>query len=276
MIPAAVYPMPDSQVTALLMMLAFSAALAVYLLAFRPIADRGSWGLSEMVAITILFVLTMPVAAHLAGIGLPFTLTDLTIVTLAQNATFVAVPAYVAVARYGLPAAALGLRVEGGWRLAALGLLGAVVATPLALVGERAAIYLLGLIVGPAEAQALAAAEHATDPLLPILNTLSGGPALVWFFFLLAVVVPIGEEVFFRGFVYGGLRARWGIWPAAVTSALFFAVVHTQLVHGLPIFLLGVLFAVLYARTGSLLPPIVAHAANNVIAVLSVWYGWGL
>ncbi|MDQ7859181.1 MAG: CPBP family intramembrane glutamic endopeptidase [Armatimonadota bacterium] len=276
MVPAAVYPVPDSQTTALLMMLAFSGALAAYLLAIRPVSGGGLWGLGEMFAVTLLFVLTLPAAAHLAGIGLPFTLADLTVVALAQNAMFVAVPAYVALARYRLPAATLGLRAEGWPRLGAVGLLGAAAAMLVAVGMERLVVYLLGLVIGPARAEAAAAAEHADDPLLPILNTLGAGPELAWFFVLLAVVVPVGEEVFFRGFVYGGLRARWGPRLAAVASGLFFAAVHLQLVHGVPIFALGLLLAWLYARTGSLLPPVIAHAAHNVIAVLSAWYGWGL
>jgi membrane protease YdiL (CAAX protease family) len=276
MVPAAVYPVPDSQTTALLMMLAFSGALAAYLLAVRPVAGGGLWGPGEMFAITLLFVLTLPAAAHLAGIGLPFTLADLTVVALAQNAVFVAIPLYVALARYRVSAATLGLRVDGWPRLAAVGLLGAAAAMLLAVGMERAVVSLLGLAIGPARAEAMAAAEHAEDPLLPILNTLRGGPDLAWFFVLLAIVVPVGEEVFFRGFVYGGLRARWGPPAAAAASALFFAAVHLQLLHGVPIFALGLLLAWLYARTGSLLPPIVAHAAHNVVAVLSAWYGWGL
>jgi membrane protease YdiL (CAAX protease family) len=35
-----------------------------------------------------------------------------------------------------------------------------------------------------------------------------------------------------------------------------------------------VILAALYQRTGSLLPPIVAHGINNVIAVVSIWRGW--
>jgi membrane protease YdiL (CAAX protease family) len=86
----------------------------------------------------------------------------------------------------------------------------------------------------------------------------------------------VGEEVFFRGFVYGGLRARWGLTAAALASAVFFAAVHMQVVHALPIFILGLVLALLYERSGGLLTSIVTHSINNVIAALSIWRGWGV
>ena len=55
-------------------------------------------------------------------------------------------------------------------------------------------------------------------------------------------------------------------------SALLFASVHLYLINFLPIFLIGVLLARLYERTGSLAAPIVAHAtANAAVAVLAMW-----
>jgi membrane protease YdiL (CAAX protease family) len=277
MVPAAVYPVPESaEATALLLLLAASAALPLYLLAFRPTRGRSTWGVAEMAAVAVLFMLTLPLAALMAGIRLPLSLADLSVVSVAQNALFVGAPAYVVMARYGLPATALGIRADGWPRLLVLGTVATAVTTPLAILSERLAIFLIGLVEGPAQAAARAAAEHMQDPLRPVLETLAGAGPVAWFLFLLLVVVPIGEEVFFRGFVYGGLRARWGAAAAALASAAFFAAVHMQLVHALPIFVLGVLLAVLYERTRSLVPSIVTHALTNVVAVMSVWREWGL
>ncbi len=276
MFPAAVYPLPESAMaTAVLVLLLASAALPIYLLAFRPIRRSDTWGISEMRAITVLFVVTLPLAAMMAGITLPLSLLDLSTVTLAQNALFVGLSAYVVMGRYALPPARLGLAADGWPRGVLLGFAAAVVVIPLALVGEDLAIFLLGLVEGPAQAAARAEAEHLLDPLRPVLDALPDGAATVWFLVLLVVIVPIGEEVFFRGFVYGGLRDRWGAIPAALASAAFFSIVHLQLVHGLPILVLGVLLAFLYERTRSLVPVIVTHALNNAIAIASIWYGWG-
>ena len=101
---------------------------------------------------------------------------------------------------------------------------------------------------------------------VPVLAGAAGAPRLV---LLLATVVaaPIGEELFFRGWVLPYLQ-RTGPALAVLVSAALFAVVH---VHppALPVyFLFGIGLALLYLRTGSLLAPIVAHAINNLAAVI--------
>jgi membrane protease YdiL (CAAX protease family) len=75
------------------------------------------------------------------------------------------------------------------------------------------------------------------------------------------------EELLFRGVLYGTLRLRFGPWPATAVSAGLFALAHGYGVIGFASVLMsGVLWAVAYERTRSLLPGILAHAANNVQA----------
>ncbi|NLT73868.1 MAG: CPBP family intramembrane metalloprotease [Chloroflexi bacterium] len=85
------------------------------------------------------------------------------------------------------------------------------------------------------------------------------------------VVAPFAEEVFFRGFMYAGFRARWGIPLAVIVSALVFSLFHLSLSTLVPILAMGAVFALLYERTGSLWPCIVLHALNNLIAVLGAY-----
>lgn len=81
------------------------------------------------------------------------------------------------------------------------------------------------------------------------------------------VVAPIVEEVFFRGFLFAGLRGRYGWQKAALFSAGFFAVVHLQPTAIVPIFLLGLVFAYLYERSGSIWPAILMHVSSNALAL---------
>lgn len=277
MSPAAVYPVPQStSETSALFFLLVLVVVPVYLLVFLPADRRGVWGPREMAAITVLFLLTLPLAAMMAGITMPLSLWNLSVITIVQNVALAGLPAYVTIVRYRLPLTALGLRGARWVRWSVLGALAAAVVVPLATASEHLAVYLLGLIEGPAQAAARAAAEHLDDPLQPVMDSLSGIAPTVWFLILLAVAVPIGEEVFFRGFVYGGLRSRWGVIVATLGSAAFFAAVHMQIVHALPIFILGLALAALYERTRSLVPAMVVHALNNVLAVISIWRGWGV
>ena len=93
------------------------------------------------------------------------------------------------------------------------------------------------------------------------------GVAVVLTFQALALMIPITEEVFFRGFIFGGLLRRVGPRWAIVVSALVFSAFHLSLGVLIPIFITGVLFAWLYWRTGSLWAAIAAHAGQNALAV---------
>jgi uncharacterized protein len=83
------------------------------------------------------------------------------------------------------------------------------------------------------------------------------------------LMAPVTEETFFRGFVFAGLRKRWGFWVGAVVSALIFGVVHAGTGPAAIPFLavLGGAFAYAYERSGSLWPAVFAHAINNLLAI---------
>lgn len=82
------------------------------------------------------------------------------------------------------------------------------------------------------------------------------------------VVAPIAEETFLRGFIFAGIANRYGLGWGAVISALIFSVAHLQPGALLPIFILGLLLAWAYIRTGSIWPCIFIHAAYNSIGIL--------
>jgi membrane protease YdiL (CAAX protease family) len=85
---------------------------------------------------------------------------------------------------------------------------------------------------------------------------------------LVAVVWgPVGEEVFFRGFVLPGLVKRFGAPVGVVLSSGLFALFHIDVGMLVPTFLLGAAFAWIYLRTGSLWPAILAHGAQNALAL---------
>ncbi len=89
--------------------------------------------------------------------------------------------------------------------------------------------------------------------------------------FLIVMLAPLAEEVFFRGLFFGGLRARLSFPAAALISGAFFGSIH--LVGGnwavaVQLAVLGVGLAYLYERTGSLWAPISLHTVNNALAFL--------
>jgi len=77
------------------------------------------------------------------------------------------------------------------------------------------------------------------------------------------VVAPIGEELFFRGFIHPILRQRFGpVIAIAITAALFSAV-HMTPAFALVFFTLGVAFSLLYEWVGSLWASVVLHGLWN-------------
>jgi membrane protease YdiL (CAAX protease family) len=97
--------------------------------------------------------------------------------------------------------------------------------------------------------------------------------ALLAVAFLVAVVAPMAEEFFFRGFLFGALRGYLKLWPAALITGLVFGLIHFKPEFLAPLAVLGVALCLLYAQTGSLLPCIALHSLNNSLA-FGVTQGW--
>jgi len=78
---------------------------------------------------------------------------------------------------------------------------------------------------------------------------------------------PFAEEYLFRGLLYRALDREWGGWRAVVGSAAFFAIYHPALAWP-PVVLLGITNAILFKKTGWLMPAVVLHMVYNAVVVL--------
>ena len=105
--------------------------------------------------------------------------------------------------------------------------------------------------------------EQSAQQLMGIMNT-PGGYAVI------CLLAPIGEELIFRGAVLRKLL-EWKPehrWLMITFSAVLFAVAHmnpAQIIHPL---LIGLLLGWMYERTGSIIPGVAYHWANNTAAFL--------
>jgi membrane protease YdiL (CAAX protease family) len=86
-----------------------------------------------------------------------------------------------------------------------------------------------------------------------------------------AIVAPIAEEIFFRGFVFGGLRQRYGWHKAAIISSAIFAVFHLAPTSIIPVFVLGYIFAYLYREGNSIWPAVLMHILTNTLALIGAY-----
>lgn len=105
--------------------------------------------------------------------------------------------------------------------------------------------------------------DQLARTMLQMMNT-TGGYAVICLF------APIAEEMVFRGAALRKLL-QWKPqhrWLMIFLSALLFALAHMNPAQFLHPLLIGILLGWLYERTGSIIPGIVYHWANNTVAYL--------
>ncbi len=90
-------------------------------------------------------------------------------------------------------------------------------------------------------------------------------------FVSIVIIAPFSEETFFRGFLFAGFAKRLGFLISALISASVFGAAHLELARAIPAFLSGIVFAAVYWRSGSVWPCVLAHTAQNAIALSMVF-----
>ncbi len=228
--------------------------------------DRTPWGVADMlkaivVIVAGLFISGIPlivIADAVAGDRAieddPTAWAIVLGANFAVEALFVGTAYWFGVRKHRLDLGALGLRRprRGG----VLMVCGLIVATFATIMAWSALLAAFGI-------------QPDTD--LPDQTYTDWRPVLA-LVILSVFLAPLGEEIFFRGFVFGGLRGRWGGVLAAFASGCLFAAAHI----GNPGYIvvlpgiagIGMLFAWAYAYSGSLAPSIIAHFVFNSVSVI--------
>lgn len=158
----------------------------------------------------------------------------------------------IAIRRRGCSASDLGLRRPRGGVVAAVGALLFIL-----VVGQvySALLHRFGLQVQPEVLP-----FFGTDPRGLLLALLAAG-----------VAAPLAEEVFFRGFLYPGLKPRLGTGRASLASAALFALGHVLPTSWPPLLVIGLVLNHLYERTESIWPGIFLHAVLNSLALVAAF-----
>jgi len=167
---------------------------------------------------------------------------------LAQVLAFIAVPIYIATRDGASLRPALERLGVRSFRWSAFGWMAAAIGIYLVLIG------LYSLLVKPNQ-----------EDIAP-----SFGPIWVQVF-LIVICAATSEELCFRGMLFGGLRTRLPSLAAATVSGLIFGALHapTGVSAVPPLIVFGMVMALLYERTGSILPGVILHALNNSVALLA-------
>lgn len=107
--------------------------------------------------------------------------------------------------------------------------------------------------------------SETTSEMLP-----SGGMELFVQFLALCVMPAVAEELLFRG-AFQGLMRPSGSAAAIFAPALLFGLLHLDLAQGLTAFVCGVFLGWLAERSGSILPGMLLHLVNNILAFLTIY-----
>lgn len=88
----------------------------------------------------------------------------------------------------------------------------------------------------------------------------------------LGMIVPIAEELLFRGVLYNRIKTITKPFSAMIWSALVFAMYHGNLVQLIYAGLCGVMLAWIYEKYGSIKAPILAHICLNLTSIVLTQY----
>ena len=101
--------------------------------------------------------------------------------------------------------------------------------------------------------------------------SLSGGFLYNLFTFISVVILaPIFEELIFRGTILQVLSKYNKVFAILVTSLLF-GLLHLNMTQAVPAFFMSLILCYMCLKTDSLLVTILAHAGNNLLALMSVY-----
>jgi membrane protease YdiL (CAAX protease family) len=155
-------------------------------------------------------------------------------------------------------------RHGGGWR--ALGFRGFAPRAGLTsalgtVVAGFSVVILYGLLI-----RALQQEQFAPEGVRELIG--NEGTTVLLAGFLAAVVAPLAEETFFRGFLLSGLKTRLGTVRALLISSGAFALFHGDPRVFIPTFCLGLFLGSVFLSTGSVIPSMLAHGLYNGTVVV--------
>ncbi|MBA3485097.1 MAG: CPBP family intramembrane metalloprotease [Pirellulales bacterium] len=146
--------------------------------------------------------------------------------------------------------------------------------------------FLIALPVVIALASTIVVLEYAVSHVAPGKSILperilrmaesSNHMAVYSFMLITFTLVPISEEVFFRGFLQNAFRARKPWLLATIVQCAIFGFGHSfGIVHAVGACVMGIVLTVLYEWRQFLITPIMVHAGSNFLsAVALTWLMW--
>ena len=135
------------------------------------------------------------------------------------------------------------------------------------------AIYLFELVALPVWGWLLRRLDIAYEEKQSLMELCAAADwrLFIWLLVLVGVVIPIGEELFFRRLLFGVLRPL-GVVAALILTSMIFGALHGFL-YGFPVLtVFGAVLQWLYLRTGNLATNILAHSIFNLVSLCAAFF----
>ena len=131
-------------------------------------------------------------------------------------------------------------------------------------------VILLGGTAGPGLSRLLSLIriKSILEDYEKVSSTLLNGPVILQIISL-TIIVPVTEELIYRGVVYLRLRKELGRKTGMVITSLVFGLFHFNLLQGMYAFLLSFLLLFVFEKYRTIIACILLHGTANMIAVVS-------
>ena len=168
---------------------------------------------------------------------------------------------YFTVVQYKEPLAALGISARNFLKNVFYGVVGYIALVPVLILILTIIAVIINMTKYVPERQ----------PVVELFLKEKGLAFLTYSSLFAAIIGPMIEELFFRGFLYGALKKYIGIFWSMTATAVLFAALHAHMVGFFPIMALGILLAYIYEKTGTLVSSITVHMIHNLSMVFLVF-----
>lgn len=142
-----------------------------------------------------------------------------------------------------------------------------------------AAVLVLAALIIVGDAVSWLAGRHIVDRFQSdIYQAAKSANLLPLLLIAITVLIPIGEETLFRGFLFRGwLRSSRDAWPVILITATIFAIIHVQYDWFLiaQVFIFGVFFGWVRWATGSTILTMLLHGLVNIEGMIETMLAAG-